>query len=71
VIKHIEKNEQRPISGTGIGLRSTHVDEVLRNQPQIPWLELLADNHMAVGGLIPAQLAVICEYYPVTFHSVG
>jgi len=66
-----EKSEQRPISGTGIGLRSPHVDEILINQPRIPWLELLADNHMAAGGIIPAQLAAICECYPVTFHSVG
>lgn len=71
MIAQLEKNEQRPISGTGIGLRSAHVDEILRDQPQIPWLELLADNHMAAGGLIPAQLEVICECYPVTFHSVG
>lgn len=60
-----------PISGTGIGLRSSHVGEILMNQPDIPWLELLADNHMVAGGLIPAQLAAVCEIYPVTFHSVG
>lgn len=60
-----------PISGTGIGLRSSHVGEILMKQPDIPWLELLADNHMAAGGLIPAQLAAVCEIYPVTFHSVG
>lgn len=67
----LEKEGQRPISGTGIGLRSAHVNEILRTQPQIPWFELLADNHMAAGGLIPLQLEAICERYPVTFHSVG
>ncbi len=67
----LEKTGQRSISGTGIGLRSAHVNEILRTQPKIPWLELLADNHMAVGGLIPLQLEAICERYPVTFHSVG
>ena len=65
------QQEQRPISGVGIGLRSPHVDEILNTQPQIPWLELLADNHMAAGGLIPALLDAICDFYPVTFHSVG
>jgi len=66
-----QQQEQRPISGVGIGLRSPHIDEILATQPQIPWLELLADNHMAAGGVIPAQLEAICDLYPVTFHSVG
>lgn len=61
----------QPISGVGIGLRSPHIHEILTDLPPIPWLELLADNHMAPGGLIPAQLEAICQSYPVTFHSVG
>ena len=60
-----------PISGVGIGLRSPHVQQILTEQPAIAWLELLADNHLADGGLIPAQLNAICELYPVTLHSVG
>lgn len=60
-----------PVSGAGIGLRSPHVHQILTEQPAIPWLELLADNHLAAGGLIPAQLNAICEQYPVTLHSVG
>lgn len=66
-----QQQEQRPISGVGIGLRPPHIDEILTTQPQIPWLELLADNHMAAGGIIPAQLEAVCHLYPVTFHSVG
>ncbi len=60
-----------PISGVGIGLRSPHIHQILSERPAIPWLELLADNHIADGGLIPAQLNAICEHYPVTLHSVG
>lgn len=59
------------ISGTGIGLRSPHVNEILTNLPKIPWFELLADNHLVDGGLIPMQLEKICQHYPITFHSVG
>lgn len=58
-------------SGTGIGLRSPHINEILTDLPEIPWLELLADNHLVEGGLIPLQLDRICEHYPATFHSVG
>jgi len=65
------KTEQRPISGVGVGLRSPHINEILTDLPNIPWFELLADNHMVEGGIIPLQLDAICEHYPVTFHSVG
>lgn len=63
--------EAKPISATGIGLRSPHVNEILTDLPEIPWFELLADNHMVEGGLISLQLEKICKHYPVTFHSVG
>lgn len=66
-----QNREQRPISGVGIGLRSPHINEVLTTRPEVPWFELLADNHMAQGGVIPRQLDAICQHYPVTFHSVG
>ncbi len=59
------------ISGVGLGLRSPHINEILTDLPRIPWFELLADNHMVEGGLIPVQLAQICQHYPITFHSVG
>jgi len=60
-----------PISGVGLGLRSPHINEVLTDLPNVPWFELLADNHMVEGGLIAAQLGKIAEHYPTTFHSVG
>lgn len=59
------------ISGTGIGLREKHINEVLQTRPQVPWFEILADNHLARGGLIPAQLSAIREEYSITFHCVG
>ena len=60
-----------PIAGVGLGLRSPHINEVLSDLPNIPWFELLADNHMVEGGLIAAQLEKISGHYPTTFHSVG
>lgn len=63
--------DTRPISGVGIGLRSPHIAEILTQSPVVPWLELLADNHLAEGGLIPAQLEAIRELYPITLHCVG
>lgn len=59
------------IAGTGIGLRSPHIREVLESWPAVPWFEILADNHTAAGGPIAAQLTAIRERYPITLHSVG
>jgi len=67
----VSRAERGSIAGVGVGLRSPHVSEILSELPDVPWFELLADNHMAAGGIIPIQLEMICEHYPVTFHSVG
>lgn len=59
------------IRGAGIGLRIPHIQTILRKRPRVPWFEVLADNHFAPGGHIPAQLAAVREHYPITLHSVG
>ncbi len=59
------------IQGVGLGLRSAHIDGILQHRPNVPWFEILADNHLAAGGLIPSQLLAIREHYPITFHCVG
>jgi len=58
-------------SGAGIGLRGQHIPEIIQLQPDVPWFEILADNHLAEGGLIPQQLAAVRSSYPITFHCVG
>ena len=69
VLPHVR--EQRSIAGVGIGLRSPHINELLTTTPDIPWLEILIDNFLVEGGLVPVQLEHICKQYPVTFHGVG
>jgi uncharacterized protein (UPF0276 family) len=59
------------LAGTGLGLRSAHITQVLSEHPPVPWFEILADNHTAPGGLIPRQLAAVCADYPITLHCVG
>ena len=60
-----------PESSVGIGLRSAHIDQILQQLPDVAWFEVLMDNHMARGGLIPEQLATVREHYPITLHCVG
>lgn len=65
-----KENAETPV-GAGIGLRGQHIPEVIQNLPDVPWFEILADNHLAEGGLIPHQLAAVRSSYPITFHCVG
>jgi len=58
------------ISGAGIGLRTCHIDQVLRDRPNVSWFELLADNHLATGGLVPAQVEAVRAEYPLALHCV-
>jgi len=60
-----------PGNSVGIGLRSVHIERILIQQPEVPWFEVLMDNHTAQGGLIPGQLAAVREHYPLSLHCVG
>lgn len=59
------------IRGAGVGLRSIHISHILSNKPKVSWFEILADNHLVNGGLIPHQLERIRNEYPVAMHCVG
>ncbi len=59
------------LKGIGVGLRAPHVAEILTNQPELDWFELLADNHIAEGGWLRRQAIEVANVYPVTMHCVG
>ncbi|WP_299945851.1 DUF692 domain-containing protein [uncultured Microbulbifer sp.] len=59
------------IQGAGVGLRTPHLSHLLNERPDVPWLELLADNWFAEGGTDLELLEVITELYPVTLHGVN
>lgn len=63
--------ERGPIRGAGVGLRSLHHDTILRERPDVPWFEVLVDNHLAQGSVPLGQLETIRADYAVTFHGVG
>jgi uncharacterized protein (UPF0276 family) len=64
-------SRDRAISGAGIGLRLCHLEQLLAERPAIPWLELLADNHLAAGGMTALQVEAVAARYPLTLHCVG
>ncbi len=59
------------IRSAGVGLRSLHIIQILNEKPNIPWFEILTDNHLVSDGLIPHQLELIRKDYPVAMHCVG
>ncbi len=67
----IISHSARDICGVGVGLRTPHIPELLAQNPALPWLEILADNWFAPGGLTRDYLLAICERYPTTLHGVG
>jgi len=62
---------QSTIQGAGIGLRSRHYQDILRNKPAVNWFEVLSDNYLMAGGQALHYLGKIRENYPVTLHGVG
>ena len=56
--------------GSGLGLRSAHVDEILATRPSIGWLEVHAENYMG-GGPALRRLERLRTDYPIAVHGVG
>jgi uncharacterized protein (UPF0276 family) len=66
-----DKLKGKVIQGVGVGLRSSHYQEIFDTKPDIPWFELLSDNYMSDGGLPILRAEKIREDYPITLHGVG
>ena len=60
-----------PNLGIGIGLRTSHYDDILRLQPAIDWFEIISENYMVEGGAPLEILDKILAHYPVVQHGVS
>lgn len=58
-----------PVSA-GLGLRSSHLAEVLATKPAVSWWEVHSENYFG-GGAPLAALRKVREHYPVSLHGVG
>ena len=56
--------------GAGLGLRTPHLREVLRDNPDVPWFEVHICNYLG-GGISKALLEEINARYSVSFHGVN
>ena len=60
-----------PDLGFGIGLRTPHIAQILREKPAIDWFEIISENFMDSGGRPSALLDQIAERYPIVMHGVS
>ena len=55
----------------GLGLRAAHFAELSAARPELPFLEVLAENHLHAGDPARALLLRLRANVPLTLHSVG
>ncbi|MBX3657169.1 MAG: DUF692 domain-containing protein [Ramlibacter sp.] len=60
-----------PDLGVGLGLRSQHVNQVLRERPAIDWFEVITENYLDNHGWQRHALRQVAEHYPVVLHGVS
>jgi len=60
-----------PDLGIGVGLRSPHVAQVLRDRPEMDWFEIISENYFAEGGIARSHLESIRASYRVIPHGVS
>src|SRR6516162_9217440 len=57
-------------AGSGIGLRSPHLGEIMAGRPPVGFLEVHAENYMT-GAPVVGALEDLRRDYPISFHGVG
>jgi uncharacterized protein (UPF0276 family) len=60
-----------PHLGFGLGLRSEHYLDLIENEHNVDWLEILSENYMIAGGKPLYYLDKIAERYPLVMHGVS
>lgn len=58
-------------TGFGLGLRTTHYADFLRDRQPLDWLEIITDNYLGEGGKPLAMLERIRQDYPIAMHGVA
>ena len=60
-----------PSLGCGVGLRTEHYDDILREWPRMDWFEAISENFMDSGGRPLQVLDAVRRHYPVALHGVS
>ncbi len=60
-----------PSLGFGLGLRTAHVETILRTRPSVDWFEIISDNYINAHDGHVAMLEDIRADYPLVMHGVS
>lgn len=60
-----------PSLGFGLGLRTPHVQQILRERPRVDWFEIISDNYINAHDGHYAMLEDIRADYPLVMHGVS
>lgn len=55
----------------GAGLKTQHMDDILKDPHSVGFFEVHAENYMGAGGAPHAALTKIREHFPISVHGVG
>lgn len=58
-------------TGFGLGLRTAHYADFLRERQPLDWLEIITDNYLGEGGKPLATLDRIRQDHPLAMHGVA
>jgi len=58
-------------AGVGVGYKSKHFSNILKEDHPVEWLEIHAENYMGAGGRPLAQLRTLSDRFPISVHGVG
>ncbi len=59
-----------PDPGLGLGLRGKHIPTILKQNPEVGWFEVIADNALVQQGWMRHALDALAERYPLVLHGV-
>lgn len=57
--------------GYGVGLRTTHFQEILSTWPAVDWFEIISENFLDSHGRPRYVLEQVAERYPIVMHGVS
>ena len=57
--------------GFGVGLRTSHFQEILTRWPTVDWFEIISENYLDSQGRPRYVLDQVAERYPVVMHGVS
>lgn len=65
------RRSEAPFLGAGIGLRTSHFDDVVAGRSTADWFEAISENFFAAGGRPLRVLERVRRDHPVVLHGVS